>query len=317
MPRSFALRTNGPLSDMSFAPWFRVASARIAKGGVGVISAPPALVVGLNHDRATGRPLAGHIGDRAADHGSLAWDVAGTEEGRAQARQRQGRRSTPPSRAGESRYEFQRRPLGRNGAVRPPIHQALARGITNNLRGALRVLHAQAGAVIVTEVKFGDVAVQMGFRAIRIGSPTKSDGFPPPVSPTVSSKRWRANCRFEQHSRPESEPSPWIDVRILLPGPRRYRRRPPQTVGDSVPGFRRVDDVVDPATSHRVDRLRAVVGDRGPAFEFQPNGMMTGFVPKIPFKGRVFPRGPGGSIMMRRGLDLGSRGHRAAALARA
>ena len=52
--------------------------------------------------------------------------------------------------------------------VKPPTGKALSFNAFGNVFGALGVTYFQGGAVIVTEIKFGQIAMQMGFAAMLI-----------------------------------------------------------------------------------------------------------------------------------------------------
>lgn len=58
--------------------------------------------------------------------------------------------------------------LGSTCAFRPPIHQTLAGCPANDAGRALRIVNAQPRAVVIPEIKFRHVTVQMVRRAVLI-----------------------------------------------------------------------------------------------------------------------------------------------------
>src|SRR5687767_2172028 len=56
----------------------------------------------------------------------------------------------------------------KSGLVRPSISQAFADDASGQCRGALAVIDAKANAVVVAEIKFRKIAVQMLFAAMLV-----------------------------------------------------------------------------------------------------------------------------------------------------
>ena len=54
------------------------------------------------------------------------------------------------------------------GFVSPPIGEALASSLSDDLGGALGIFDAQARAVVIAEIELSEIAMQMSFAAMLV-----------------------------------------------------------------------------------------------------------------------------------------------------